>query len=1298
MFGSNNGSSTLFGGGLNTSTPTSKVVSTDSTFQPRQKTATGGLFGASNIGASNGTSTPSPSGGLFGNNSNSGNTQSSISTFGGAKNPSSLSTGLFGNSTMGKDSNPTSGGLFGTSAAQKGPGFSGGGLFSQQKSTPTNYNNVGSSLFGNSANTSSTSGGLFGGSTADNNFDQRNQNPGSNLSNGGVLNGNFGGLLKNRPNTGGFGSASAGTSAGSLFSTASSQPSQNVGSASANPYGLQFSNIAASSGARMPESITSNASKLEPSSHAISVIDKPQSSGASPQNSAAAFSNLKNNTSLIGKLSSRLKTARRAQPTQGLFSPARKSILRQEFSHASDEEIKTSQSIPYQTSADVSAQNTPNTSSNLRKLKIDTNRSAAKKVKLFNGTSEATLMKVLGEKRSCSGKDAIVLETKHKDELDSKVASEMKSDEETNETSRDHGYWCSPPIQQLTKLPIKQLCSVPNFVIGRKGYGSISFDNDVDLSSLVDDLENNLFGKVVIFHKNRTVEVYPEHTSKPSFGYGLNVPATITLEKVSALDKSTKMPIKDYNATEVQVLIKRLKMQKGMAFISYNPTGGLWTFKVQHFSIWGLVDESEMDQVEDENPRLSERKVAFPKHMLPPKKTPTELSLQNTEKHSLASLTDLSESRDILQSLEPHNATMSDLIDEKQYEPSDVGAKDLIYMEDQSELSVSDDWVSQLKLAGESPNSVFAFSKKQESNDNALFPSLEANLKIRKRVRKEMRVFEPVPFAKFSFGSRLLVPSLKDTSGCALRLVAKSQSKVVTKISRTFEECFPCANIEARLANGYPLVQSWSVTIEKLGQSMNIEDEVTLWSMISILFDEPDYGVNDGDHNETRRYKKLCDWVVHRIKASHSTDLEATEDPFVLLFYSLIVGDVIGATKLAIKTGNSHLASLISLLTVHNPNVQYLAHEQLRLWRSLNRKVEPFIIKIYQLLAGDIFENEALINFFKEHTWMECLAIHLLYGNMESLPLRDAISKFFQYPSYDKKSKFESVVFRILKFYSSKVRDEKLLESTQISRDPFQSHNTWFLLQALRFKNDCHFSDEKMDKVTLHFFEQLVSTGLYLEALFCLFFLNSDELAKRQIDTLICEHVSFFSQGSARRVLENFKVPPSVIFNALALYSKYTGDFFAEAENLLEGGLADAAAECVVTKVGPELVLKSSRDKRRLDTLRGILEKILKQHITAPQSYLLLLTDYTRFILDRDADLAIMERIMKTLPAYYSECGKSEMVSICCSIMSSNVALSYLDNHVNKANITETRERILTLPMGEPELQFMKRKIDCKSI
>ncbi|KAK9322935.1 nuclear protein 96-domain-containing protein [Lipomyces orientalis] len=155
------------------------------------------------------------------------------------------------------------------------------------------------------------------------------------------------------------------------------------------------------------------------------------------------------------------------------------------------------------------------------------------------------------------------------------------------------GYWSSPSASVLRKMSLKELESVANYKVGRKGYGEVSFNRPVDLSAFAHP--EQIPGQLILFGP-KTCTVYPDDSIKPEQGKGLNVPATITLEKCYPVAKDTKQPITEVDHPLVPVHIERLRKMKDTHFITYIAESGTWVFSIDHFSIWGLLDnEDEYD-------------------------------------------------------------------------------------------------------------------------------------------------------------------------------------------------------------------------------------------------------------------------------------------------------------------------------------------------------------------------------------------------------------------------------------------------------------------------------------------------------------------------------------------------------------------------------------------------------------------------------------------------------------------------------------------------------------------------------
>ena len=94
--------------------------------------------------------------------------------------------------------------------------------------------------------------------------------------------------------------------------------------------------------------------------------------------------------------------------------------------------------------------------------------------------------------------------------------------------------------------------------------------------------------------------VYPDDANKPPLGDGLNKKAQVTLDKVWPMDKTKKEPIvspqklADLNYEEK---LQRACNKLGAKFVEYRPETGSWVFKVDHFSKYGLEDDSDEENI-----------------------------------------------------------------------------------------------------------------------------------------------------------------------------------------------------------------------------------------------------------------------------------------------------------------------------------------------------------------------------------------------------------------------------------------------------------------------------------------------------------------------------------------------------------------------------------------------------------------------------------------------------------------------------------------------------------------------------
>ncbi|KAL6867200.1 hypothetical protein ACP4OV_015224 [Aristida adscensionis] len=145
-------------------------------------------------------------------------------------------------------------------------------------------------------------------------------------------------------------------------------------------------------------------------------------------------------------------------------------------------------------------------------------------------------------------------------------------------------YFTRPSIDELVERELADpgYCSrVPDFVVGRAGYGQVRFFGNTDVRGLH-------LSEIIRFDRHSVV-VYEDEAGKPPVGHGLNKAAEVTL----------LLYLKAFPESFVNTL-KSSARKQGARFISFNPRNAKWKFEVDHFSRFGLMDEEEEDVAMDE--------------------------------------------------------------------------------------------------------------------------------------------------------------------------------------------------------------------------------------------------------------------------------------------------------------------------------------------------------------------------------------------------------------------------------------------------------------------------------------------------------------------------------------------------------------------------------------------------------------------------------------------------------------------------------------------------------------------------
>lgn len=152
------------------------------------------------------------------------------------------------------------------------------------------------------------------------------------------------------------------------------------------------------------------------------------------------------------------------------------------------------------------------------------------------------------------------------------------------------GYYMEPCFNELAMRELMDpgfSSRVPDFTVGRLGYGSIKFIGETDVRWL--DLDS-----IVRFHRHEVV-VYEDENDKPPVGEGLNKAA-----EVSLLLQVTLSNAEDGCKESIVKKLRQSAEKQRARFISFDPANGQWKFSVDHFSRFGLSEDDEEDIIMDD--------------------------------------------------------------------------------------------------------------------------------------------------------------------------------------------------------------------------------------------------------------------------------------------------------------------------------------------------------------------------------------------------------------------------------------------------------------------------------------------------------------------------------------------------------------------------------------------------------------------------------------------------------------------------------------------------------------------------
>lgn len=854
--------------------------------------------------------------------------------------------------------------------------------------------------------------------------------------------------------------------------------------------------------------------------------------------------------------------------------------------------------------------------SNSRKV-IDELKPPSKRVKSnMNETSDITFSRPLFEQQDSDEAkgEAESSDQTHKIELKA----------ETTESD----YWCTPSISDLSKLSSLELTHVQNFSAGRKNHGNLMFKYPVDLTAF-EGRWDSLLSKTIVF-QNRILQVYPDEAEKPSQGNGLNVPAVITLENVFPKKYDPKHP----NFELLERHIERLKSAHGMKFISFDSLTGNYVFEVEHFSIWGIIDEEEDDpeivarwlkqqELEQNNEKRKHElqinaleKIAGygqPGDNCKRKKpdfgliTPGAIDFNKQENEidddilipnnegdandqnilpdgnddamvdasvpfGLSEANHANNEGDALELLKtsPHLDDIDDLVEIRAYEP-EVKDVDMQFIRPKTELAISDNWDEQLSLS------------------NGFFSVFNRNLDQRHNVK-----LNPKHVGELIFGD-------KDVSKLKKAAI---EPPFNFENSLHYQKCLQAEMFESEFtlrSNGLPQV------VENLEISLNIpllsfenSSDYNFWELLSIIYDDSylksflsSQLVEECENLKPKleyiqglkRKELLCRFLQKLILLDLESNFGSSvfsRDTLDKIYHFVCTDKLADAIQYAVNTKNNHIAVLLTMLDSDDSTVHKLAKSQLTVWsQELVGFIPSSILKIYKLLSGDILSKEH-IDHLEGLTWPVVLFLMIKFGDSNK-PLNETIKEFVHYA--------EKTGISRLPIFQTHFTILKMMNSSRDVLATFDVELQFLLMKHL--KKFIQFTAEEFDIIIQKFAEKLEKKAMTKEASFVLEHLNNDEIAKDKITKLFNNNVSnlgFLENDKKLNELhEILHIPDTLLHEARSAEYSNLGKFYKSTLELILAGNLCKAHDLTLEKVAPEIIIRNVPNE--LDRLSRLVEK-----------------------------------------------------------------------------------------------------------
>ncbi|KFD66542.1 hypothetical protein M514_01539, partial [Trichuris suis] len=796
------------------------------------------------------------------------------------------------------------------------------------------------------------------------------------------------------------------------------------------------------------------------------------------------------------------------------------------------------------------------------------------------------------------------------------------------------GYYCDPSLEELEEMIGDDgYCIVSNFTVGRENYGSVMWFGPLNVTGL------NLDRLVHFDHKE--VTVYPEGEVKPPIGEELNRRARIVLERVWPIDKSTFEPITD--PIRILRLKFRNRLEKACArmeakFVDYDSSRGIWTFEVDHFSKYGLVDDEYSEdeeevaadgaaEVGDEINQRDDSVVVLQRSVVQDDQLPS-VSASNEKLAAELSTRDLSAMRRKRVAEERLRSSL----ESKFIDKLPLDAASLAICPDLKKAMSKGDYESALRqIYNETVEMMDASTEVFEPPPTVERPLRPLVKKYTVKAVPREKSFTAsmecrcASEATFLGGNRFKISwlpgrrfiKLVDPSAGSFTLsicqptLVPDKEENLTAIS-LLKQLLHCSKAEMS-ASGLPFLlptgrddlvdRCLKVTTESKAKSTSIW--ASCFSLCQTLFCSIEGGdSSDSRVRESARASALRNWLQRQNADVVSKRIIGNPNKNDVILILLLNGQIEKAATIALESKNLRLALLIA--STGGWASKRFCLEQMISWFSSKAVdfIDDKLLLIYVVLTGQLTWNvRKQMLLFKNLPWLLALSFYLWHSEEGSQNVRDALVFYDAawrqengivpppYSSFAGDIKVEpslDVRYHLLKLYSSRTHPiQSLLCTLTWTNSPFNFHLSWFLwcvMSALGFSN---FSENAVTSLHLAYAAQLEGIEQWRWAIFVLMHISNESIRLSAVRDVLSRHCFSIDSDAWALLVDEYGLPENLLFESIALRDRYVGDDRAEFKNLLRAGRFHAAQKILVEKIGPNLFLRG-----RLVELKELLESV----------------------------------------------------------------------------------------------------------